>query len=419
MRYFLLTFVFNVSLLFAYPSNLEIPQVEKLKQHISFLASDELEGRGTGTLGFWKAADYVAHLFQEYGLKSLGENETFFQKFLVELPLHPQRENHVFRLLSANVIGLLPANDKDFLDKYVVVGAHLDHLGYGGQSSLDPQSKEIHNGADDNASGVAGVLETARVWSQTKIKHGNIIFIVFGAEEMGLLGSLYFVEHPTYDLSKTYAMLNLDMIGRLSEDVLTLFGTGTALEWDEVLDLINSKEKLSMSKQSSGQSPSDNTSFYVHNIPVLFFNTGSHEDYHRPSDDVEFIHYEGMLKVLSFLSETLLYTTQRYEKLTFQETKDPHGPGGGGGLPYFGTMPDYSFQGKGVKLLGVNVDSPAQRAGLQKGDIIIKLGQFEVTDVYNYTEALRAHKDGDTVSIIYLRENVQYTTQATLGRKSE
>ena len=219
-----LLFFFNSQFLCALTEGIEAPNSLLLQQHVSYLASDELEGRGLGTEGLWEAAHYIAADFKKNGLLPFGDNNTYFQNFFVTV-FFGHGKVHI---PVANVVGRLPANDPALSENYTVIGAHYDHLGFGEFGSLSPDKPDIHNGADDNASGTAGVLEAARIWSQSKTAHGNLIFVTFSGEELGLLGSQYFVDHAPYELSKTFAMFNMDMIGRMQENNLIVFGTGTA-----------------------------------------------------------------------------------------------------------------------------------------------------------------------------------------------
>ncbi len=389
---------------------LDSPNISLIQEHVNFLASDKQEGRGIGTEGIWKSARYIASHFSEYGLLPFGDGSTYFQNFFVT--------KGSIRLKVANVVALLPANDPTLSENYVVVGAHYDHLGYGSFGSLDPENPAIHNGADDNASGVAAVLEAARIFSQAFFPHGNLVFIAFASEELGLLGSAHFVKSPPYDVSQTFAMFNLDMVGRMKNNSLTVFGTGTAKEWDSLIDEINQSQNLDIHKRPSGLSPSDNTSFYVKDIPVLFFNTGSHGEYHQPTDDIALINFEGIGKVISFMDSAVLFVTGRTKKLQFQKTKDPHeDPGEGHGMPYFGSIPDYSFEGPGVKLNGVRTGSPAEEAGLKMGDVIIRIDNIEIKDIYDYTNLLKSRKPGDVIELVYQRGNEEITTKATLRKR--
>ncbi len=241
-------FFSQLQTLHALSKDLETPNLSSLQNHVQFLASDEQEGRGLGTEGLWKAAHYIADDFEKNGLIPFGDNSTFFQRFFVNVNFGHSK----IHVPAANVVGHIPANTEELKNNYIVIGAHYDHLGFGAHGSLGEETPEIHNGADDNASGTAGVLELARIWSKTNTLHGNLIFIAFAGEELGLLGSSYFVEHSPYELSKTTAMFNMDMIGHMQENKLIIFGTGTALEWNGMIDETSKNFDLTIQRKPSG-----------------------------------------------------------------------------------------------------------------------------------------------------------------------
>jgi hypothetical protein len=299
----------------------------------------------------------------------------------------------------------------------VVIGAHYDHLGYGEDSNglYRGPERQIFNGADDNASGVAAVIELARLLKTSNLKANNYLFIAFSGEELGLFGSKYFVEHPTIDLSRVNYMINLDMIGRLrdSSHALTIGGYGTSPVWAEVCNNVNAQEKkfFTFHYDSSGVGPSDHTSFYRKDIPVLFFFTGLHEDYHKPTDDADKINYTGELLVLKFIYG-VMESLNKKGKLAFTKTREVQMGG-----PHFtvtlGIMPDYTFNGNGVRADGISDGRPAQKAGLKAGDVIVQLGDYPVPDLEKYMEALAKFKKGDATTVKYRRGNdlLQATVQ--------
>ncbi|MBS1656754.1 MAG: M20/M25/M40 family metallo-hydrolase [Bacteroidetes bacterium] len=282
----------------------------------------------------------------------------------------------------------------------VVIGGHFDHLGYdefGG--SLYRGDKAIHNGADDNASGTAGVLELARWLSTNDVKEkNNYLFINFSGEEEGLIGSKYWVEHATYDTAKINFMINLDMIGRYRADKgLEVGGMGTSPEgYKFIRSLSTDSLKLKFTEQGIG--PSDHSSFYLANIPVLFIFTGTHEDYHKPSDDANLVNYEGEYAVLSFIKKILMQLDGE-GTLTFSQTTQTDT----GDVPQFkvrlGIIPDYSFEGPGLRIDGVTDGQPASKAGMQKGDIIMTMGDFNISDIMVYMKALASFQKGDTTKV--------------------
>lgn len=315
---------------------------------------------------------------------------------------------------SDNVLGWLPAATAS--DQTLVIGAHYDHLGLGMEGSLAPKWGEVHNGADDNASGVAGILELARVFS-TQREHlkRNILFIAFGGEELGTLGSGYFVKNAVLPLKNIAAMINLDMIGRLRDHKVVIGGAGTSSAWK---DLLTARGDLKLTLNEDGYGPSDHSVFYAKDIPVLFFFTGAHSEYHRPEDDPNTLNYEGMVDVLHYV-DRLAYEIDVAEKMP-EFTRAKAGAqemAGRGFRVYVGTIPDYTEEVKGVKLTGVREGSPAEKAGLRAGDIIIKFGNKQVENIYDYTYALQDHKPGDAVTIVVLRDGKELPLEATLERR--
>src|SRR5690606_33384997 len=381
-----------------------------LQSHINILASDSLEGRGTATLGEIKAANYIARQFQNFGLQPAGVENSFFQPFLLQ-----QTIDHFTHLqTSRNVIGFLDNG----AEKTVVIGAHYDHLGYGWQGgSREPYAvDQIHNGAEHNASGTAGLLELAKFLSQNPTKERfNFLFIDFSAEELGLIGSKYFVSNPTIPLESIGFMINMDMIGRY-EDArgLTIGGWGTSSWWGKLLPDILSQESLKIKIDSSGIGPSDHTSFYNRNIPVLFFFTGAHNDYHKTVDDADKINAEGAAKVLHIITQLIDALEKEEGYPDYIQANNPHK---GNTTTSFkvtlGVMPDYSFSGKGLKIDGITTGRPAEKAGLRVGDIITKIGAYTIDDIYDYMEILNKHEKEQRVTIEFLRGNELHKSEAT------
>lgn len=297
-----------------------------------------------------------------------------------------------------------------------VLGAHYDHLGLGedGNSLLQSREKLIHNGADDNASGTAALLELARILKQTNQKNINYLFIAFSGEELGLYGSKYFADNPTIPLSDISYMINMDMIGRLNDSsrVLTIGGYGTSPQWSFFIKSQERKRPFVIRIDSSGTGPSDHTSFYRKNIPVLFFFTGLHADYHKPGDDAEKINYAGEAKIIRFIAD-LIHTTATEQKMAFSKTREIQNTSSlrSGGVT-LGIMPDYTFAGTGVRLDGVSEGKAAQKAGLKTGDIILQLGDFPVSSMESYMQLLGKFKKGDQVKVKIKRE--QNILEATI-----
>lgn len=288
----------------------------------------------------------------------------------------------------------------------VVLGAHFDHLGYGedGNSMLRTGEKLIHNGADDNASGTAALLELARILKSGKDKSSNYLFLAFSGEELGLFGSKYYTEHPTVDLKTVNYMINMDMVGRLNDSthMLTVGGYGTAPEWATVINTADKKLPFGIKIDSSGSGPSDHTSFYRKDIPVLFFFTGQHKDYHRPTDDADRINYTGEMYVINYIESIISKLNKQKVKLAFLKTRETQVSTSSFKVT-MGIMPDYTYPGEGVRADGVTEGRPASKAGLKTGDVIIQLGSHKVTSVENYMEALNSFNKGEKTKVKFKR----------------
>lgn len=324
------------------------------------------------------------------------------------------------RNASTNVIGVIPGKDEKLKEEYIVVGAHFDHLGWGQDGSLyrgkDPM---IHNGADDNASGTSALLELAQFFSAKENSTSrSLLFIAFSGEEMGLLGSSYFVQHPTIPLAKISVMINLDMIGRYADSTkeLNVHGVGTSPGLKALVDEINQKYHFNIKSSDDGQGPSDHASFYNKEIPVLFFFTGLHSDYHKPSDDFDKLNPEGEEKIARFTADAITSLANKSEKLAYTKVKRTQDQQVRGFSVYVGTIPDYSYD-KGFRITGVSDGGPAQKAGLQGGDIIVKFGSTKVTSIYDYMGALGQHKPGEDVPVVIKRGEEEKTVTIHLERK--
>ncbi|HEY1871284.1 MAG TPA: M20/M25/M40 family metallo-hydrolase, partial [Chitinophagaceae bacterium] len=290
----------------------------------------------------------------------------------------------------------------------VVIGAHFDHLGYGedGNTMLRTNEHVIYNGADDNASGTAAVIELARLLKNSKLNKSNYLFIAFSGEELGLVGSKYFVENPTISLNNVNYMINMDMVGRLNDStkVLTVGGYGTSPEWSLIVT-DKKKSPFVIKVDSSGTGPSDHTSFYRKDIPVLFFFTGLHADYHKPTDDYDKINYIGEVSIVDYIYSLIEKENKQDHKLAFTKTRETQTTTSARFSVTMGIMPDYAFAGSGVRIDGISDGRPAQKAGLQTGDIIIQLGDHNVTSLENYMQALGSFKKGDTTTVKFKRGN--------------
>ncbi|HUY87408.1 MAG TPA: M20/M25/M40 family metallo-hydrolase [Pirellulales bacterium] len=302
-----------------------------------------------------------------------------------------------------NVVAVLEG-EGPHADETIVIGAHYDHLGRGGEGSLAPGVKEIHNGADDNASGAAALVEVARrLATREKKLPRRIVFIAFTGEERGLIGSARYCRDPLYPLENTIAMLNMDMVGRLQDDKLVIQGVDTATEFAPLIDGLNERYGFKLTKQPGGFGPSDHASFYAKKVPVMHFFTGTHSDYHRPSDDYDKINLEGMLRVAEMVADTAVQLAEADERPHYLETKPPAAGGGGGDRPYFGSIPDFSQDQPGYALTGVTKGSPAEKAGLKGGDIILQLGESKIGNLEDFDSALRKFKAGDKAPVVVKR----------------
>jgi aminopeptidase YwaD len=290
----------------------------------------------------------------------------------------------------------------------IIIGAHYDHLGYGedGNSLQASKEKSIHNGADDNASGTAALIELASKLKATKNKNNNYLFIAFSGEELGLNGSKYFTEHAAVDLKAVNYMVNMDMVGRLNENTktLTVGGIGTSPAWPQIFTQAGKKKPFAVKFDSSGTGPSDHTSFYRKDIPVLFFFTGLHTDYHKPSDDFDKINYVGELQILKYIL-SIIETSSSRGKLAFTKTRERQVSTTARFAVTIGIMPDYTFTGTGVKVDGITEGRPAQKAGLQTGDVIVQLGEHSTSSMEDYMQALSKFKKGDKAKLKYKRGN--------------
>ena len=369
----------------------------QIKDDVIFLSSDSLEGRKTGTQGEIKAGEYIKKRFIKLGLQPL-KNNNYFQNFNFKPKTNPHQEisfsnqKNDSTITGKNIIGYIDNQAK----KTIIIGAHYDHLGYGKENSLHRGEKNlIHNGADDNASGVAMMIDLA---SKLRVanKNNNYLFIAFSGEEIGLLGSNYYTKNAIIKMSNINYMINMDMVGRLNEDTaLAIYGLGTSPIFKQTINANNTKFKII--QKESGVGPSDHTSFYLNDIPVLHFFTGQHEDYHKPSDDYDKINFEGMDIISNYIFD-IISDLNDNEKLSFTKTINESEE-----VPRFkvalGVVPDYLFDGEGMRIDGVTENRPAQIAGLLKGDVVIKIGEYDVKNMRGYMKALSKFEKGNTTTV--------------------
>ena len=389
----------------------KIQYQNQIKDDVIFLSSDSLEGRETGTQGEIIAGEYIKKRFIKLGLQPL-ENNNYFQNFNFKPKTNPHQDisfsNHKndSTITGKNIIGYIDNKAKNT----IIIGAHYDHLGYGNENSLHRGEKNlIHNGADDNASGVAMMIDLA---SKLRIanKKNNYLFVAFSGEEIGLLGSNYYTKNAIIKMSNINYMINMDMVGRLNEDTtLAVYGLGTSPIFKQTINANNTKFKII--QKESGVGPSDHTSFYLNDIPVLHFFTGQHEDYHKPSDDYDKINFEGMNMISSYIFN-IISDLNDNGKLPFTKTINESEE-----VPRFkvslGVIPDYLFDGEGMRIDGVTENRPAQIAGLLKGDIVIKIGEYEVKNMMGYMKALSKFEKGNTTTVSVNREGDIMTKKIT------
>jgi len=401
----LLLFFLSISL--SYSAFSQKIEEKNIKAHIKVLADDAMQGRLTGSAGEKMAMEYIEKQFKKLNLTPKGESSTFAQSFPFKGGMHGTDTEGI----AHNVVAYIDNQATNT----IIIGAHFDHLGLGENgSSLDANPiGKIHNGADDNASGVAGVLELARYFSTNKVKEkSNFLFICFSGEELGLFGSKHFTEHPPLELSTVNYMINMDMIGRLNPTTksISVSGSGTSPVWEPLLKSIGSK--LSIKTDSAGVGPSDHTSFYLKDIPVLHFFTGSHSDYHKPSDDWDKINYAGEKEVLELII-AVIEKLDNEPKLAFLTTKNKSMDSSRSFKVTLGIMPSYTSDASGLLVDGVTEGRPAQRAGIETGDIIIEIGEFPIQDIQNYMDALSKFEKGQTVPVKVKRKNEVITVAVT------
>ena len=368
---------------------------------------------------------YLSEAFRKGGkdiaeLQKAIDKDLTSQSFeLANLRGHIATEVIRTRKTVRNVMAALPGSDAKLKEQWIVIGAHYDHLGLGGADSLAPsQIGQVHHGADDNASGTAGVLELARVAAANKAAwKRSVLFMAFAGEEAGLLGSSYFVNHPTVPVGAMDAMLNMDMIGRVRDDRLYVGGIGTSTSLKPALDAFTNGSGLNISFTESGYGASDQTSFNVKRVPVLFFFSGVHTDYHKPSDTADKINTAGAVKVLSLVYQVADRLASEPQKLTYVEVQQPEqanrGSGGGYG-PYFGSVPDFRDDLKGVLFADVVTNSPAAKAGLKGGDLMIEFDGKAIQSLNDYAFVLRQKKPGDVVAVVVKRDGRDVKVNVTL-----
>lgn len=323
------------------------------------------------------------------------------------------------KIPARNVLGLLPGSGS-LADEYVVVGAHYDHVGMGGQGSLAPGTIEVHNGADDNASGTTTLMEVARRMAADQSENRrSLVFMAFSAEEKGLLGSKYYVRHPRFPLEDTVAMINMDMVGRLRDNRLTIFGTGTATGFDALVERLNEESQFVLEKQAAGFGPSDHSSFYEQDIPVFHFFTGLHNQYHRPSDDIDTVNYDGMARIAGMITATVREIATAAEAPEHVKISSFADVGRSRPRPtraVLGIQLDLDGATSGAGVSSVQTDSPADKAGLQDGDVIIQIDEEPIGSVRDLRRILGNKQPGDTIKVRVTRGAEEMELTVKLGQ---
>jgi hypothetical protein len=383
-----------------------------MQAHVDYLANPDMQGRGFGTQGLKKAADYIAEQFGQIGLKVAGDNNTFFQSW-VDIGGADKTQDTL-----RNVIGYIPGTVPEYTDQPVLVTAHYDHLGMGWPDVRTGNEGIIHPGADDNASGVAVMIELARVLAENAKPKRPIVFIAFSAEEYGLRGSRYYVENmKKFPVKKTIGVLNLDTVGRLGQNKILILNGASADEWKHIAMGISYVTGIQHEMVSQEMDASDQVSFINAGVPAVQIFAGAHSDYHKPEDTPDKIDTEGMVKIATFVKEAVDYLSEREEPLTFAgstNTDQPAKSANKSRKVSTGIMPEFTFDGDGVKIAHVTENSPAAKAGLQIGDIIVQLDYKKIGNLKEYSDLLKSYSAGDEVTFVFMRGQQEMRVQLEL-----
>jgi hypothetical protein len=382
---------------------------KRMMDTIGFLSSDALGGRGFGTQGLEQAAEFIAAKFEEAGLEPAGDSAGSFFQVWEDLGGSPER-----KATLRNVIGVIPGKSSEHAAQSVVIGAHYDHLGLGWPDVRENNRGKIHHGADDNASGVAVLIELARVLAKSLNPDRSVVFVAFSGEEAGKKGSQHYVtSHKRYPLSQCIGMINLDTVGRLNKQKLLVLGAGTAREWVHILRGVSYVTGVEVETVNEQLDASDHTSFHTAGVPAVQLFSGPHLDYHRPSDTNDKIDAQGLLKVAAVTKEIVEYlagpdahmtatlTPGKKIAATHQRTR----------MVSLGTVPDFAYSGDGSRISGVVPGSPAELSGLRAGDVIVRLNSHEVDNLKDLSDILKTLKPGDTIAITFRREGAEKTVR--------
>ncbi|ODS32358.1 MAG: peptidase [Candidatus Scalindua rubra] len=381
----------------------------RMLQDIKYLASDELAGRGLGTAGLDKAADYIAKQFSDAGLRPCGDGPDDYFQIWTEKVDKPERD-----VTIKNVVGIIPGTNPEWDGQSVVIGAHYDSHGLGWPDVLAGNEGKIHPGADDNASGISVLLELGRLLGKKWQTKRTIMFVAFSAEEAGKLGSLHYVRQAKkYPVSKIMAMINLDTVGQLGQDALIIFGTHSAREWVHIFRGAGYVTGVPIKQSTIDTGNGDEKSFLDAGVPSVHFFSGARDNYHRPTDTVDRIDTAGLVKTAAVLKEVVEYLAARPEPLTSTLIDTKVTPALQKVQPHkrrrvvLGTIPDFGYTGKGVRLDGVTPDSPAYKVGLQEGDIIARIEDTVIEDLQTFSEVLKALQAGSEITVVFMRDNVE------------
>jgi Zn-dependent M28 family amino/carboxypeptidase len=398
-----------------------------LVEHVDFLAAPAREGRAPGSPGHEAAAAYIAERFKAFGLAPGGANGTYLQPFT--LAAGPSREPRTV----ANVVGYIPGTKAEWSSQSVVVSAHYDHLGRGWPDVHKGDEGKVHPGADDNASGVAVMLELAHVLGGAEKPQRSIVFVAFTGEESGLEGSKHYVEHPgRFPVEQVMGVVNLDTVGRLGDQRLSVIGTGTATEWQHIFRGASFVTGVESRNIAEALQASDQVSFVGKGVPAVQIFTGAHADYHRPSDTADRIDAPGLVKVATFVREGVVYLAERAEPLTKTiappgaaaaapgsqaPASRPSGAPGSGRRVSFGTVPDFAYQGPGVRVGGVVAGSPAEKAGIKEGDVLLAIDGKPVPSLQAFSQMLSGFAPAQAVKATLRRDGQELTVDVTLTER--
>ena len=390
---------------------------ERMLRDVTWLASDTLKGRGAASAELERAAGYIADVFRQAGLQPGSDEQTFFQVW--QEKYGPQEQTATLK----NVVGIIPGTNPKYEGQSVVIGAHYDHLGTGWPDVHSGDEGKIHPGADDNASGVAVLLELARILGKNMQPERTVVFVAFSGEEAGLLGSKYYVKSTQrFPVSRCIGMLNLDTVGRLGTRKITIFGTGSASEWVHIFRGAGFVTGIQVESVADDFGSSDQKSFLDAQVPAVQFFSGVHLDYHRPGDTADKIDAAGMVKVAAIVREAVEYLAGREQPMTAQfagkqSAQQTRPRGGSGRRVSFGSVPDFAFSGPGVRITGTTPGSAAEKAGLKKGDVIISLAGKDVKTLRDLSTVLRALNPGDEIDVRWLREGRELQAKTTVSAR--